>query len=190
MDDFNQAPPPPEQQLTHEDLAKLAIQRVTTLAIEALEHPNSTTMNERAETVKSWVTPILDQNDYKTAELEVNHRGLNDRPHSGGISVKRRYNPSGGGETYVEEYWIDTRDQKLYKLYPNAGSLKDSDRFSRCHSVETKEVMDEYGDIIESAIHPEKVASRKKLDELAAQTVGRSKQRGGFLMRLFRKKRS
>ncbi|HMS23930.1 MAG TPA: hypothetical protein PKB09_03925 [Candidatus Saccharibacteria bacterium] len=188
MSTMEDQPQQADLQPTHKEQAALAVRRVADLVNEALLKPNSTTMNERAETVKSWVTPILDQNDHKTAEVEVNRRGLNDRPHRGGISIKRRYNPSSSGETNVEEYWMDPSDQRLYKLYPDAGSIKDSDRFSRCHPVETIEVMDEFGDIIDGALHPEKQASRKSVEEsVDASSSDKDKQRGRFLTRLARR---
>jgi hypothetical protein len=187
--------PPEEQQPTHEDHALLAVKRVYTLAMEALNNPNGKTFNEKAENVPSWMTPITHESGLKVAELEVSWRGLNDRPNqSGGISL--RHTPiNTNSETGKQEpdtqssvtYWIDTSRQKLYKLSKHrpGESRMDSDRLEECNPITTKEVMDEYGDIIESAIHPEKVASRKKLDESAVKTSpDGTKRRGGFLMKL------
>lgn len=175
-------------QPTPKEQAALAVKRVADLVNEALLKPNSTTMNERAETVKSWVTPILDHNGHETSEIEVSPRGLNDRPHSGGISLIRRFGSSSKGEAVRNEYWVDPRDQKLYKLYAGAGSIKDSDRFSLCHPEETKEIMDEFGDIIEDALHPERQTSRNKAQEIAdASSPAKDRQRGRFVTWLARR---
>ncbi len=189
MDEFDQAPPPQEQQLTHEDRAVLAIQRVETLVREALEHPNSETMDAQAKWGHpSWKTPILhEESRHAVGELEVTSRGLSDRPDTIGISLTRTIGSS-SDTSHREEYWIAPRDSVLYKFSGTAGSTKDSERLSKCNPIDTKEVMDELGEIIEGSIHPEKQASRKRLHEIAdASSPDKSIRRGGFLMRLAKK---
>ena len=186
MDDFDQAPPPPEQQLTHEDLAKLAIGRVNALAHEALEHPNSTTMNELAENRPSWTTPINDESGHTVEELEVSWRGLrHDKQHPGGYRLTRYH--TGSDRSLRSAYWISSRDDLLYKFSGAGATIEERDHPERCNPLETQEVMDEFKDIIEGALHPEKQASRQKMRELAdASSPDGTKRRGGFLMRLAR----
>lgn len=201
MDEFDPAPPPQEQQLTHEDRARLAVQRVYTLSQEALEQPNSTAMDEHAKTRPSRVIPILDANGHKIEQIEVTSRGLSGKPNSDGKFLTRmQYSTDGDSglqsldTSSSQKYWInysmDLNRQKLHKLSrPQPGkSMFESDNLEECGPIETLEVMEEFRDILEGALHPDKQASRKRLHEIAdASSSAASKRRGGFLMRLARK---
>ena len=85
-------------------------------------------------------------------------------------------------------YWVDPKGETLFEFTGAGQATKDSDNLSECNPITTREVMDEFADLIEGALHPETQASRKQLHELAdASSSAASKKRGGFLMRLARK---
>lgn len=85
---------------------------------------------------------------------------------------------------------MDPNRQKLHKLSrPQPGkSMLESDNLEEYDPIETLEVMEEFRDILEGALHPEKQTSRNTTQEIAdASSSAASKKRGGFLMRLARK---
>ncbi len=187
MNETEESLPTQEQQPTHEDLAKLAVTRVETLARDALSKPNSTTMDAYGKFGHpSWKTPINHEVSGGTVgELEVTYRGLSGKPDA--IGAFFTHTIGAGDKKRTTEYWIDPRGGALFQITGTTQSILEKDRLSECNPITTKEVLDEYGNVIEGALHPEKVTSQEKLDKIAAQSAGTSKRRGGFLMRLARR---
>lgn len=183
MEDHPEAPP----QLTHEDRALLAVQRVETLATEALNHhSNSKTMDAHANwNHDSWKTSINhEESGHKVGEIEVTRRGLIDKPKLVGTYLTRTIG-TGSEASIVGRYWIDPKGETLFEFTGAGQSAKESDNLSKCNPITTKEVMDQFADLIEGALHPEKKASKERLHEIAdASSPTKSKRRGGFLMKL------